>query len=116
MKGMEHVPQKKLESTEDIEALSSAAVLYDGELFTGENHGQIREEIVEKYRTFDYALVKEGFRTTDGRFVERKEATGIARNAGQLKYEPLDGKLRSNEISRYKEPVSRQILIDYGER
>lgn len=60
------------------EKIRAAAVRVDTQMFWGDNHG----ECIRKLK--DATI--QGFMTTLGRFVDRKEALKIARANGQIKH------------------------------
>lgn len=70
------------------ETITDAAVkLPSGEIYTGTSHPQIATELEEKGIKFPQTEKSQGFVTSEGRFVLRKEAGEIARKAKQLKKE-----------------------------
>jgi hypothetical protein len=66
------------------EKVGRAALKYNDEVFTGVNHGDAFGHLEKKFKDFDFKQVKDGFITTNGRFVSREEATAIAEQAKQI--------------------------------
>ncbi len=66
------------------ERIVQAAILQDGEIFTGHRHYMIMNKIHDKTGK-DPFLGEQGFVTDTGRFVSRTEAARIALRAGQIK-------------------------------
>jgi len=76
---------RKIETVEQI--ISPAICMNDGTIFQGASHDKIRNETGKKDEYYDMVIgkkYKEGFMTSDGRFVPRKEAAEIAFIAGQI--------------------------------
>jgi hypothetical protein len=76
------IPEKKSET----EKIVSGAIRYRGEVFTGQFHADAVTKIWELYPETkeDMTDFEEGFVTSTGRFVDRKEAGEIAEIATQL--------------------------------
>lgn len=90
---MDPDPTKRVENKETI--VQAAMKFPDGEIFTGEQHSEILAKLPwEKLRTQKEA--ENGFVTSKGRFVSRKEAEDIAFDAGQIKVKM--GKLISQNL------------------
>lgn len=77
-----------------MERIKCAAYLYNDAIYEGKNHGEIASKGPKKEATFangNKAVMnlhywgKDGFVTTKGRFVDRKEAAKIAISSGQIK-------------------------------
>lgn len=67
------------------EKIGKAALQYGDDIFEGTNHGMAFEKLMEKYKDIkDYGKVKDGFMTSNGRFVSREEAMEIAKSMDQL--------------------------------
>lgn len=84
------------------ERIVSAAIQYKGEIFTGQTHADAWVPMTEKYA--DAVITNEridGFVTSTGRFVDRKEALVIAQNADQLRSESAHqlGELQSEHLA-----------------
>ena len=70
--------------TETLERIASPAILLEnGVVITGENHEEMRGQIAADDSLF-HLKTEEGFKTSTGRFVSRKEAAEIAFNAKQI--------------------------------
>lgn len=70
--------------------ISAAAILQDGKVYTGKRHHLIIRDIAEQ-TGIRPVTGRQGFVTSNGRFVGRKQAARIALQAGQitkLKYDP----------------------------
>jgi hypothetical protein len=76
------IPEKEV----SIEKIVSGAIRYKGEVFTGQFHADAVRKIWELYPETqeDMSDLEEGFMTSTGRFVDRKEAGEIAEKATQL--------------------------------
>lgn len=64
--------------------ITAAAIVQDGQMFTGRRHHEIISMIV-RHMGIRPVTGKQGFVTNEGRFVDRKEAARIALEAGQVK-------------------------------
>ena len=62
-----------------------AAVRYKGNIYTGEDHGTALDSMEASNPGYDTNLIEDGFFTSDGRFVDRKEAQKIAEAEDLLK-------------------------------
>lgn len=83
--GQENVPNSN-EQMAPPETISSAAIQFRGEIFTGVAHPLAALEMVKRFPDCweDTSNEKvEGFLTSNGRFVSRHEADEIAIQAGQ---------------------------------
>jgi len=96
-KGAEAPPPT--EGTEEQETISAAAIRYEDELYTGTNHGQALDQLMEARPRFKEKDIEEGFVTSTGRFVNRREADQIAFNAGQKKSGEYKGRLESPDVT-----------------
>jgi hypothetical protein len=78
------IPEKNTEA----ERVVSGAIRYKGEIFTGQFHADAAVKIWELYPETqeDMSDFEEGFMTSTGRFVDRKEAGEIAEKATQLSH------------------------------
>lgn len=70
------------------EAIKAAALRYKGEIFTGKSHAEalLNLELVYPEHPFEF---EDGFITTDGRFVDRKEGLIISKKSGQAESHKL---------------------------
>lgn len=66
------------------EEIVKSAIRYNDEVYTGFNHAECFKQINNPQVIM--ANIEEGFITSKGRFVDRKKASEIALNAGQLDY------------------------------
>lgn len=78
-----------------IEKIKLACVKYDGELYTGFDHGECFKKLPHDEKLH---AMEEGFITDKGRFVNRKEAYSIASNAKQITYDRGVKNLISEDI------------------
>lgn len=70
------------------ECIKTAAVIFNGELYTGIMHADALEQIEEKYMFWpDTSSYTAGFLTNTDRFVSREEAQKIAAAADQVREE-----------------------------
>ncbi len=65
--------------------LKSAAIMYEGQLYTGSNHILILDEIKKEDANASVQNCVEGFTTTDGRFLARNEAKPVAHEQALLR-------------------------------
>jgi len=77
-----------------MKPIKQAAILHNGIVHTGKRHKDIAMSIADKIGSRKGAT--EGFITSQGLFVDRKEAAKIAYMSGQIK-EPVE-KLKSEHI------------------
>ena len=63
-----------------MEKIQSAAIRYEGKVYTGPSHANIHFS-----DRIPWKIGEEGFVTTDGRFVDRAEAMKLAKEAKQIK-------------------------------
>lgn len=74
------------------EKIAAAAIKVDDKVFTGTNHGEALDAAakagVDTENLASRSLETDGFVTTTGRYVTRKEASAIAADAGQIKGAP----------------------------
>lgn len=76
------------------ESITTAAILYAGEIFTGLMHADALQAILRKYPELKLSAstgLTDGFMTSKGRFVDRQEAGAIAKAAQQIEH--LDSRL-----------------------
>lgn len=67
------------------ERVGKAALQFNGETFTGENHGFAFQKLMNKYpENTNYKTVRDGFMTTHGRFISREDAFTTAKNQDQI--------------------------------
>ena len=76
-----------------------AAIKYKDKIYTGFDHGECFIQMPSGHKGSED--VEQGFITDDGRFVDRKEAMKIARNAGQLIYDLGKETLISEDLHLY---------------
>jgi hypothetical protein len=82
------------------ESIKSAAIMFNGGMYTGINHAFAIRQLEKKYpdwQNVNTEPVQEGFLTSAGRFVDRDEAGEIAEKARQLDH--LDGEEKTNAAS-----------------
>ncbi len=63
----------------------------DGKVWTGRRHSNVFRKILDEegeQTIVSHEFFIQGFVTDDGRFVDRHEAFGIAKECGQIKAEP----------------------------
>lgn len=65
--------------------IKAAAVILDGEVWTGYRHAEIMRSIWAKHGAVKVSQEAQGFVTDADRFVGREEAARIALKAGQIK-------------------------------
>jgi hypothetical protein len=68
-------------------SIKAAAVLHNGEVWTGHRHAEIMRAIWAKHGAVQISQEAQGFVTDDGKFVGREEAARIALLAGQIQKE-----------------------------
>lgn len=68
-----------------IERIASAAVRFKGGIWTGAIHPEILARIQDANPDWEYVGFEDGFLTSAGRFVDRKDAVAIADAAEQLR-------------------------------
>lgn len=83
-----------------LERITSAAVKFNGEVFTDVNHGRTITKIAERYGWKKYYAEphEEGFVTSFGRFVDRKEGARIGELAGQTNQADVDARIDPDEM------------------
>jgi hypothetical protein len=83
------------------ETIERAAVFYNGTIYSvprpGRHHTVIREMAAQGLPDEAWQLANQGFETSTGRFVGRREAVGIARAAGQIIREPTPPDMLTSE-------------------
>ena len=72
--------------SQDPECIKVAALLFKGEVYTGNNHIIALDSLKKVHPDWNYQEIKDGFITNRGRFIDRKEASQIAQQAGQLEH------------------------------
>lgn len=94
--------RKGLTFRDTTEKVDKAALRNDGVIYTGKHHGEAFEKMNEPYMSGrkpppkDPDDYEEGFTTTSGRFVDRKEANSIAeRNSQKRKRDPRPADVRA---------------------
>lgn len=80
------------------ERVGPAAIKVGDEVFTGLVHGEAVEKALEKHPKLSYNKLKEGFVTSEGRFVSREEARDIAFKSKQIEATLADEVLMSEDI------------------
>ena len=73
------------EADPQVEKIASAAVRFKGEIWTGTIHPEILARIQDVHPDWEYAGFEDGFVTSTGRFVDRKDAVEIANAAEQIR-------------------------------
>lgn len=87
-----------------MKTITKAALKYDGKIYTGFNHGKCFVKLDKDNHIILSSRIEEGFITSEGDFVDRKEAMKIANEADQLQY----------SIAHYKETlISEDLHIDW---
>lgn len=86
--------------TAPVEAISSAALEYEGQLFTARSHAEAWSLLVEAKPDFDENLIHDGFITNTGRFISREEALIVAKNSKQIS--PESRKQGKNTLDSYE--------------
>ncbi|MDO8561961.1 MAG: hypothetical protein Q7S05_04005 [bacterium] len=72
--------ERKVELKNEGETISTAAIEYRGETFTGVNHAKAIDELKKVHPDITWGRdIRAGFLTTKGRFVEMNEAVNILR-------------------------------------
>ena len=108
------------------ESITTAAILYAGEIFTGLMHADALQAILRKYPELQLNTstgLIDGFMTSKGRFVDRQEAGAIAKAAQQLEQlhprqmQSAEKHLKSEDFLDPEEidDRDRQIADDYEE-
>lgn len=69
-----------------------------GKIYTGDNHGEAYRNATKAEGKQIYQENGQGFTTSRGRYVNRKEAAQIAKDSGQIKHEPFRGELTSEDL------------------
>ncbi|MDD5318797.1 MAG: hypothetical protein PHF79_03215 [Candidatus Pacebacteria bacterium] len=90
---------------EKNEAISAAALEYEGELFTAHSHAEAFLLLEKARPNFIDSEVHDGFITTTGRFVDRDEALEIAKQTQQVSPSRLkrgENVLDSKEINWFE--------------
>lgn len=82
------------------ETISSAALEYEGQLFTARSHAEAWPLLVEAKPDFDDNLIHDGFITNTGRFISREEALVVAKKAKQVS--PENRKQGKNTLDSYE--------------
>jgi hypothetical protein len=80
-------PEKPNNPEQEPESIKCAAVIVRGEVFEGRSHVEAVNKAIGKFPDWMESPgddTEDGYMTTHGRFVERKEGLEIARQAGQL--------------------------------
>ncbi|MEI8339474.1 MAG: hypothetical protein WCF94_02305 [bacterium] len=63
------------------EKITSAAIRYEGQFYTGRNHGEAVIELERLISHYDPSKIESGFLTSTNRFVSHDEAVAIAKKA-----------------------------------
>jgi hypothetical protein len=83
------------------ETIDRAAIQYDGVVYSvarpGRHHNVIRSMVAQGLPNEAMRLQNQGFITSSGRFVDRKEAAIVARFAGQIIREPTPPNMLTSE-------------------
>jgi len=84
-----------------LEKIASAAIKFNGEIITGINHALAimkMEKIHPDWQKMSTEPVEEGFLTSSGRFVDRREAAEIAERAEQTDEAGIDSRSSPEEL------------------
>ena len=79
-------------------SIVKACVRYNDILYTGFDHGECFKKLNEDNTMLVHSDIEQGFVDSDGNFVDRKQAMIIARESGQLRYEPNKKTLISEDL------------------
>ena len=79
-------------------SIVKACVRYNDRLYTGFDHGECFKKLNEDNTTLVHSDIEQGFVDSDGNFVDRKQAMIIAKESGQLRYEPNKETLISEDL------------------
>lgn len=79
-------------------SIVKACVRYNDRLYTGFDHGECFKKLNEDNTILVHSEIEQGFVDDDGNFVDRKQAMLIAKEAGQLRYEPSKKTLISEDL------------------
>ena len=79
-------------------SIVKACVRYNNRLYTGFDHGECFKKLNEDNTILVHSDIEQGFVDSDGNFVDRKQAMIIAKESGQLRYEPDKKTLISEDL------------------
>ena len=79
-------------------SIEKACVRYNNKLYTGFDHGECFKKLTEDNIAIICTEIEQGFIDSDGNFVNRKQAMIIAKEAGQLRFEPNKETLISEDL------------------
>ena len=79
-------------------SIVKACVRYNDRLYTGFDHGECFKKLNEDNMIIVHSYIEQGFVDSDGNFVDRKQSMIIAKEAGQLRYEPSKKTLISEDL------------------
>ena len=79
-------------------SIVKACVRYNNRLYTGFDHGECFKKLNEDNTIPVHSDIEQGFVDSDGNFVDRKQAMVIAKESGQLRYEPNKKTLISEDL------------------
>ena len=79
-------------------SIVNACVKYNDRLYTGFDHGECFKKLNEDNTILVHSDIEQGFVDSDGNFVDRKQAMIIAKESGQLRYEPNKKTLISEDL------------------
>ena len=79
-------------------SIVKACVRYNDRLYTGFDHGECFKKLKENNMRIVHSDIEQGFVDSDGNFVDRKQAMIIAKESGQLRYEPNKETLISEDL------------------
>ena len=79
-------------------SIVKACVRYNNRLYTGFDHGECFKKLNEDNTIIVHSEIEQGFVDSDGNFVDRKQAMVIAKESGQLRYEPNKKTLISEDL------------------
>jgi len=92
MEGIQHGEKKTQES------IKSAAIKFKGEIIAGVNHAFAIMQLERNYPRANITSLEEGFLTSSGRFVDRREAAEIADQAAQTDEEGVESRSNPEEL------------------
>ena len=79
-------------------SIVKACVRHNDRLYTGFDHGECFKKLNEDNTILVHSDIEQGFVDSDGNFVDRKQAMIIAKENGQLRYEPDKKTLISEDL------------------
>ena len=103
LEAMEGLQPNKKENKEPakLEKIVAAAIRFNGEIVTGVNHALATRQLEKMHpdwQKMSTEPVEEGFLTSSGRFVDRREAAEIAERAAQTNEAGIDSRMNPEEL------------------